>query len=101
MKRDLKNKKRQKQRILRRVSRLATADIVQALLDRGVALHEAVIAASAAEPAAPSAASGSGGPTLALADVPVASPVLKSDAKDAKELDATSAALDAACDHGE
>ena len=33
VKRELKNKKRQKQRILRRVSRLATADIVQALLD--------------------------------------------------------------------
>ena len=51
MKRELKNKKRQKQRILRRVSRLATADIVQALLDRGVQLQEA--AAAASPPAAP------------------------------------------------
>jgi len=63
VKRDLKNKKRQKARILRRVSRLATADIVQALLDRGVALREAASAESAA------AASGSGDPAP---DIPAA-----------------------------
>ena len=39
LQRDLKNKKRQKQRIMRKVSRLATSDIVQALLDRGVELQ--------------------------------------------------------------
>lgn len=60
VKRDLKNKKRQKARILRRVSRLATADIVQALLDRGVALHEAAAAESAA------AASGSAEPAPSI-----------------------------------
>ena len=73
MKRELKNKKRQKQRILRRVSRLATADIVQALLDRGVQLQEAAAAAAAGVGEGTSAAASSASPPAApLADASVA-----------------------------
>jgi len=72
VKRELKNKKRQKQRILRRVSRLATADIVQALLDRGVQLQEAATAAAARADEGTSAAASSASPPAApLADASV------------------------------
>jgi len=72
VKRELKNKKRQKQRILRRVSRLATADIVQALLDRGVQLQEAATAAAARAEEETGAAASSGSPPAApLADASV------------------------------
>ena len=51
VKKELKNKKRQKQHIMRRVAALDTQDIVQVLLDRGVQLRGAQ-AAAAAHPAA-------------------------------------------------
>ena len=47
VKKELKNKRRQKQRIVRRVASLGTQDIVQVLLDRGVQLRDAQAAADA------------------------------------------------------
>ena len=49
MKKELKNKQRQKQRIMRRVFCLETRDIMQALLDRGLQLRDAQAAAAEAE----------------------------------------------------
>ena len=68
MKKELRNKRRQKQRIMRRVSALDTQDIVQVLLDRGVQLREAQ-EAEAAQPSgsAGSEAAASSGPEAAEA----------------------------------
>ena len=92
VKKELKNKKRQKQRIVRCVAALDTQDIVRALLDRGVQLREAQ-AAAAAHPAAAagSSAARARGPEAAepasaepLDAALVAPPGLVQDAADAE-----------------